>query len=70
MNDNIISDHTYDAWCKELAELQKQYPLAAQEAPYAEAYSDFDGSTGFDLPINNPEIVRKAAQLIAWHRKE
>lgn len=68
-NDSIISDHTYDAWSKELAELQKQYPKEAAQAPYAEAFADFDGSTGFDLPTSEPWVVNKAQQLLAYHRK-
>ena len=68
-NESIISDFTYDAWSKELAELQKQYPKEAAQAPHAEAFADFDGSTGYDLPINEPWVVNKAQQLLAYHRK-
>ena len=70
LNDNIIPDHLYDRWSKELAELQQQYPEAARLAPYADAYADFDGSTGYHLPTGDPAILSKAYQLLAYHRKE
>lgn len=63
-NDNIISDFVYDAWSKELAELQKQYPDIAKSCVYHEYYKDFDGSSGFDLPIHLPEVNSKALMLL------
>ena len=68
-NESIITDYQYDMWSKELAELQKEYPAEAQKAPYAEAYKDFDGSSGFDLPTTDPWVVNKAQQLLAYHKK-
>lgn len=68
-NESIISDFTYDAWSKELADLQKKYPKEAAQAPYAKEFADFDGSTGFDLPTSDPWVVNKAQQLLAYHKK-
>ncbi|MDF9638844.1 DNA ligase LigA-related protein [Bacillus cereus] len=56
MNENIISDHAYDAWSKELAELQIKYPQEASKAIYAKEFEGFDGSSGFDLPYHYPEV--------------
>ncbi len=70
MNENILSDHIYDAWTKELAELQVHYPAAAAAAPHAEAFAAFDGSTGFDLPYNVPDIISRAHHLLEYHRKK
>lgn len=51
MNTNIIDDHTYDMWCKELAELQHQYPIESNNVEfYKEEFKEFDGSTGYHLP--------------------
>lgn len=51
MNTNLINDHTYDMWCKELAELQQNYPGESNNVEfYKKEFNDFDGSTGFHLP--------------------
>lgn len=68
-NESIISDYTYDMWAKELADLQAQYPDEAARAPFAEDFADFDGSTGFDLPVNDPWVVSRAYQLLKYHKK-
>lgn len=67
-NENIIPDYVYDAWSKELADLQKANPETASKCVYADAFKDFDGSSGFDLPLQLPEIVRKASQLLNYHK--
>ena len=66
---NIISDHTYDAWSKELADLQRQYPEEARSAVYAEEFKDFDGSSGYDLPIHYPDVMSTGEKLLRIHRK-
>lgn len=68
-NENIISDHTYDMWCKELAELQIKHPEVSKQGVYYEFYKDFDGSTGFDLPIHNTEIINTASRILNTHKK-
>jgi hypothetical protein len=51
MNNNVISDHTYDEWCKELADLQKHHPIESNNVPfYRDSFEGYDGSTGFHLP--------------------
>ncbi|WP_141539789.1 DNA ligase LigA-related protein [Bacillus cereus] len=69
-SDNIISDHTYDAWAKELAKLQEHYPPEAKSADLAKEFEEFNGDTtsGFDLPIHHPYTVIKAQQLLAYHK--
>lgn len=64
LNENIIPDNTWSAWAEELAELQKQYPGIAKRVDYAQEFQDFDGSTGFNLPTRNPEIMNKALYLL------
>lgn len=68
-NDNIIDDHTYDNWSKELAKLQEKYPDIAKECVYANDFQDFDGSSGFDLPLGNPEISNTAERLLMYHKE-
>ncbi|WP_141493487.1 DNA ligase LigA-related protein [Bacillus thuringiensis] len=64
MNENLISDHTYDAWSKELADLQVKYPQEAKKAVYAKEFEEFDGSSGFDLPFHYPEVAVMAERVL------
>lgn len=63
-DDNIISDYTWSQWATELYELQHKYPDIAKNCVYADEYKDFDPSTGFNLPLEDPWAVRKAAHLL------
>ena len=63
-NDNIISDYTWSKWAEELVELQNKYPGTAKSCVFAKEFEDFDGSTGFNLPLDNPWGVNKACQLL------
>ena len=70
MNENIISDSTYDRWCKELAELQVQFPNEAKIAMHDIEFQGFDGSSGYDLPFNSPEWHSKAMWLLRTHKEK
>lgn len=69
LNDNIISDHQWSEWANELVELQTKYPDIAQRCVYAAEFKNFDGSTGFNLPLNDPWANHKARQLLSWRNK-
>lgn len=57
MHRQIISDKEFDDKAYELVQLQRDYPYLSKAVPYEyEAFKDFDGSTGFDLPYQNPAI--------------
>lgn len=64
MNDNLVSDHQWSDWSRELCELQEKYPEIAAKCVYADDFKDFDGSTGFNLPIEDPWAVNKASFLL------
>lgn len=64
LNENVISDHVYDKWSKELAELQIKYPQEAKKAIYAKEFEEFDGSSGFDLPYHYPDVQNMAYRLL------
>ena len=68
-NRNIISDHTFDMWSRELAELQIKYPDVASEAAFAEEFKDFTGATGMQF-IDHPWGRKKAAYLLGLHPSE
>lgn len=65
-NSNIVSDHQYDVWGKELAKLIVDYPSTFKQSAYHKDFIGYDGSTGFDLPIKNPEVVAKAIFMINY----
>lgn len=70
LDTNIISDHTYDMWSKELAELQQEYPELSKEVKTLyEGFKDFDGSSGYDLPMGDPYLQGKAQRLLEIHKK-
>ena len=70
LNDNLITDAQWSLWAIELENLQADYPDIAAKCPYAEAFSGFEHSTGYNLPLDDPWANRKARQLLDWvHRK-
>lgn len=68
LDGSLVSDRQWQAWADELVKLQKQYPKIAERVDYHGAFKNFDASTGFDLPITNPEIMRKAQQLLEYSK--
>jgi len=63
-NGNLISDKQFDSWARELAQLQLDYPEIAKQVLYAEEFDGFDGTTGFDLPLENEWVMKKAQKLM------
>lgn len=64
MNNNLVSDHQWADWARELCELQEKYPEIAAECVYADDFVDFDGSTGFNLPLDDSWAINKASFLL------
>lgn len=64
LNDSLISDEQWSEWALELEDLQDQFPDIARDCVYAEAFSDFDHSTGCNLPLDDPWGIRKATELM------
>lgn len=60
MNTNIITDKQFDTWGRELVKLQADYPEISKQVEYYDAFSNWDASTGFDLPKD------ERIQHIAW----
>lgn len=65
MNDSIVSDEDWSRWALELEDLQNKYPEIAKDCVYSDAFSDFDRSTGCNLPLNDPWGNYKAIQLLS-----
>jgi len=67
---SLINDHQWDDWSKELIKLVRKYPKIAMSMPESNYLLEFDGSTGFDLPLTLPWINNKAMQLISYERRK
>lgn len=64
MDTNLITDRQFDEWGRELVQLQKDNPEIAKRICFAEAFKDWDASTGAFLPLQDPWVIRKAQQLL------
>ena len=64
LNNNIISDKQFDKFAKELVQLQKDYPQISKDVIFYNSFKNWDGTTGFDLPLEDPWVVQKANQLL------
>lgn len=60
LDEALVQDHQWQAWADELAALQQVY--GASIGFYDEVFRDWDGSTGYHLPVNE-DIREKAARL-------
>lgn len=69
LNENIIDDHTFDKWCMELVELQKQHPQLAVQVEYHKEFIDFDGSSGYHLPMGETWIPPVWEQMKRLHKE-
>lgn len=64
LNINLVSDDKWSEWARELAALQREHPNIANTVVFANAFKDFDGSTGYDLPYTDEQIVHIARKLL------
>lgn len=49
MNENIVPDFVYDGICKQLVQMQKEFPDSFKKSRSHKVFFDFEGSTAFDL---------------------
>ena len=69
-SDTLISDKQWDAWAKELVKLQTENPNLASKVVYSEAFKDFDGTSGFNLPYTDDNIAKVGNFLLQYDRGE
>lgn len=69
LDDCLVSDSDWTRWALELEELQRDYPEIAERCVYAEAFRDFDHSTGYHLPLDDIWANKKAKELITYAAK-
>lgn len=70
LNENVVSDHTFDKFCNDLVDLQAKFPEESKEVEYYEEFKDFDGSSGYDLPYTNPDIQHAGFHLLQHRGKK
>ena len=68
-NQSIVDDATWAKWAIELEQLQAAYPAIADKVEWSAAFKAFDHSTGYNLPVRDPWVMRKARQIMIWHER-
>lgn len=63
-NINLVSDDVFDRVGRELQHLQSQYPEISKIVAYAKEFEDWEGGTGFHLPLRDPWVCSKAQQIL------
>lgn len=63
-DENLISDWQYTQWSVELAELQRQYPDIAAKCDLTEEFKDYQGFSGYNLPLTHPWGMPMALKLL------
>ena len=69
LNDNIVSDHQWQAWADELEKLQKENPDCCNIDFFDWNFRDWDGATGNHLPHRHPWVYAKALYLLMLNEK-
>tara|TARA_R100001510_G_C7593678_1_gene162549 strand:+ start:428 stop:715 length:288 start_codon:yes stop_codon:yes gene_type:complete len=65
----IVDDDTWQKWANELAELQRKNPDDCQINFYDKEFKDWNGDTGFHLPLNDRNVRMKAQQILNIHNE-
>lgn len=69
-NQNLITDAQWSTWALELEQLQTKYPDIAKQVDWADAFKNFDHSTGYNLPLRDPWVVGRARWLLKYNEEK
>lgn len=69
LDENIITDDKFDEYAFNLVDLIKKYPEEFKQSEFHDGFTEFDGSSGFDLPYLDPRI-EKIGRWFASRMKE
>ena len=69
LDDNIVSDHRWQAWADELDQLQRENPSCCDIKFYDYEFRNWNGATGNHLPHRDPWVFAKAQYIVMIHRK-
>jgi hypothetical protein len=67
MNNNIVSDHQWQAWADELQKLQEDNPDCCDIKFFDWEFRDWTGATGNHLPHRHPWVYNKALHILELH---
>lgn len=62
MGSHVVSDEQWQKWANDLRDTQNLFGY--QIGFYDEVFKDWDGSTGYHLPLSDPWVVHRAQQLL------
>ena len=63
LNDSVMSDNEWQRLADELTELQTKYPDECAMNFYDQWFENWDGSTGYHLPLRDPWVYGKAQYM-------
>ena len=70
LDENIVSDDTWQKWANELRDLQEQNPKLCNIGFYDREFATWNGDSGAFLPLNDPYVVNKTQQVInQWYKE-
>lgn len=67
---SIISDQQFDKLARDLVKLNKENPEFVNKGEFWEGFIDFDGTTGYYLPLTSGWVDRQARRLIAYAERK
>ena len=70
LDENIVSDDTWQKWANELRDLQEQYPKYCKIGFFDREFATWNGDSGAFLPLHDPYVVSKTQQVIdQWYKE-
>lgn len=66
LNQNLVPDHTYDGWARELIELQEKYPELSSKVEYHKEFKGFQMGDSFKLPMDESWVHGLAHRLLNY----
>lgn len=64
LDTTMMEDSRWAELAQDLVRLQREHPEIAEQVIFADAFRDFDGSTGFNLPFKDDQIIQIAARVL------
>ena len=70
LDENIVSDDTWQRWANELRDLQEEYPQHIKIDFFDREFATWNGDSGAFLPLNDSYVVNKTQQVIdQWYKE-
>lgn len=69
LDESILTDHQWQDRADRLTQLQNAHPDQNKLGFYDDDFANWDGSSGYHLPLTDPWVVNKALQIYRIHEK-